>query len=60
MTPDGRLGLACQCRGPDIFVTVDAMDPEHLPELLHEFAVTCDNCGASHWVTPVAMDGGGG
>ena len=53
ITADGLLGIACRC-GERIYVTIDTggeTDPERLA--LTEFAVTCDPCGASHWVTPV-------
>ena len=56
LTSDGQLGLACQC-GERIYVTLDTGTAASSAGLaLTQFAVTCD-CGASHWVTPVPLDG---
>ena len=56
-TADG-FGLACQC-GLTINVEVVCRG-EIDPGRLTQFAVTCDDCGASHWVTPVPLDGATG
>ncbi len=54
ITADG-FGLACKC-GTTIHVEVEVRG-EIDPDRLTQFAVTCDTCGASHWVTPVPLDG---
>ncbi len=51
--PEG-FGLACQC-GQIIHVEVEVRG-EIDPDRLTQFAVTCDACGSSHWVTPVPVD----
>lgn len=58
VTPDGQLALACRC-GTHLYVTIDAGGETDAARLvLTEFAVTCDDCGASHWVTPVVRGAG--
>lgn len=62
-TLDG-FGMACGCGGPHIFLTIvladregERLEPGADVKVAHqEFAVTCDTCQTTHWVT-VTPDG---
>jgi len=51
--PDG-FGMQCQCGTcMEVHVTIDGIEKLAGQSQLADFAVTCDTCGATHWIQPV-------
>ena len=59
--PDG-FGMQCQCGTRiEVHVTIEGLESLADQSQLADFAVTCDDCGTTHWIQPVvnnAKEGG--